>query len=340
MIIKLPIDTKSLFYNIFNDNLAGHTATVATVIKQGNSLNEKLNKLFEINTKIDIQSKPDLIKECVKNSKAMVKILDFFVFNKIAVNGTIIATDSLYGIYAKQEIDESKYQYGRIKMHYPNTLKYEDDDVRINNSSVMSAISKELCDFAFLVNAFEFNTETCVLNFNLTILGVNKTPYSKVFINEKGAGNKMITAFIDEIDIYDIEIVSLRQNINPDINTSNYIDIMINNKKLAIKEIISDLMEADIHVPKTLSEKFPYLPYDIEYNEDGIKKYIIVVQTSTNIEYFNLSLNKIIFLTSFSSITKIALVTSINKNPQVHYYTMEDVRSFQKSMNSIQYTRN
>ena len=34
-IIRLPIDTKSLYFNIKNDNKTGHTATVATPLKQG-----------------------------------------------------------------------------------------------------------------------------------------------------------------------------------------------------------------------------------------------------------------------------------------------------------------
>ena len=32
--IKLPIDTKSLYFNIKNDNLNGHTATVASPLRK------------------------------------------------------------------------------------------------------------------------------------------------------------------------------------------------------------------------------------------------------------------------------------------------------------------
>ena len=46
--ILLPIDTKSLFLNIFNDNESGHTATVSTPIKQGNSTNERLMQIFKM----------------------------------------------------------------------------------------------------------------------------------------------------------------------------------------------------------------------------------------------------------------------------------------------------
>ena len=37
-VIRLPIDTKSLYFNIKNDNKTGHTATVATPLKQGASI--------------------------------------------------------------------------------------------------------------------------------------------------------------------------------------------------------------------------------------------------------------------------------------------------------------
>ena len=53
--IFLPIDTKSLYCNIFNDNLKGHTCTVATPIKQGNAINEELLGLYKIPKQIDYQ---------------------------------------------------------------------------------------------------------------------------------------------------------------------------------------------------------------------------------------------------------------------------------------------
>lgn len=44
--IILPIDTKSLYYNVLNDNIRGHTCTVATPIKQGNSTNAFLKDIY------------------------------------------------------------------------------------------------------------------------------------------------------------------------------------------------------------------------------------------------------------------------------------------------------
>ena len=47
-IIRLPIDTKSLYFNIKNDNESGHTATVATPLKQGSSLHLELAEVYKI----------------------------------------------------------------------------------------------------------------------------------------------------------------------------------------------------------------------------------------------------------------------------------------------------
>ena len=37
-VLRLAIDTKSLYFNIKNDNQTGHTATVATPLKQGSAI--------------------------------------------------------------------------------------------------------------------------------------------------------------------------------------------------------------------------------------------------------------------------------------------------------------
>ena len=54
-IIRLPIDVKSLYFNIKNDNKTGHTATVATPLKQGASVREGLSRIMEIPENINSQ---------------------------------------------------------------------------------------------------------------------------------------------------------------------------------------------------------------------------------------------------------------------------------------------
>ena len=84
--IILPIDTKSLYYNVLNDNIKGHTCTVATPIKQGKSINPLLREVYRIPEQIDFEKHEDLIKELTKNSKSIVKINNVFVFEKLKVN--------------------------------------------------------------------------------------------------------------------------------------------------------------------------------------------------------------------------------------------------------------
>ena len=119
-------------------------------------------------------------------------------------------------------------------MHYPLTLKYEDDDIFIDNRYILNCISKSISDYAFIVNSFEYDFDTDVLNFNITIVGENMIPYSKVFINNKGAGNKFRSIFNDEADSYDMEIVSLRQIFGQDVNPDNYLNYMEQAKEKSI----------------------------------------------------------------------------------------------------------
>ena len=47
---------------------------------------------------------------------------------------------SLFGMYIKEEVDPTKVQFGRIKLHYPLSLKVEDDDINIDNKYIMNVI--------------------------------------------------------------------------------------------------------------------------------------------------------------------------------------------------------
>ena len=81
------------------DNISGHTATVATPIKQGNSINDKLMQVYKIPMQIDYQSKPELVNELTKNSKSQIKITNVFAFKNIKVNGISIQTSKSYCFY-------------------------------------------------------------------------------------------------------------------------------------------------------------------------------------------------------------------------------------------------
>lgn len=334
--VVLPIDKKSLFLNIFNDNEYGHTATVSTPIKQGNSTNEKLAQIFKVPKQIDFNAKPLLVDELIKNSKSKIKINNVFLFDKIAVNGELIETGKiLYCMYIKEEVDSSKAQYGRIKLHYPLGLKYEDSDIDIDNKYVINLISKKVFNYAFIVNSFEYNFDNDILNFNITIIGENKIPYSKVFINNKGTGNKFNSIFNEFAESYDMEIISLRQKFGQEIGPDNYLEYM---------EIAKDkaMAEAELYARKkykndvtNISLLYPYSLYDFECREGYNTKYYLVFYTTSNNEYFNISSKKLKFINDFKNNVEILVMTNILNGPKISKYNVEQILTFSKSINSV-----
>ena len=103
MIIRLPIDVKSLYYNIKNDNETGHTATVSTPIRQGSSVDEELVKIFSIPENISYAAKECIIGKLLMKSRAEVKILNVFVFNKIFVNNQEVDGCPSFCLYVREE---------------------------------------------------------------------------------------------------------------------------------------------------------------------------------------------------------------------------------------------
>ena len=336
MKINLPIDTKSLFMNILNDNESGHTATVSTPIKQRNTLDEELNKIFDIPKQFDFHSKPKLIDELIKNSKSQIKITNVFLFDKISVNGKPVENDNiLFGMYVKEEVDSTKYQFGRIKLHYPMSLKYEDEDIFIDNKYIMNAISKKIHDYAFIVNSFEYIIETDTLNFNVTIIGENRIPYSKVFINNKGAGNKFSSIFNENAESYDMEIIGLRQVFGQDVNPDNYLNYMdeAKNKAMASSEALLNNEHYDNIL--NISSMYPYSLYDFECRRESDVKYILVFYTTSNTEYFNISSKKLKFINDFNENVEIFIVTNVFNGAKIKRYEVKDILGFSKSINSM-----
>lgn len=170
-IIHLPIDIKSLYFNIKNDNEKGHTATVATPLKQGASVHEKLSKIHYVPHNINDYSRDSLIGHILSKSRVEAIITDVFVFDSITVNGLAVECGSSFCIYIREETNLQSIHCGRQKIHYPVSLKYSDSDVEIDNKKVVAAVSAILHDYAFIVEAFEYNTETKTLNFDATVVG-------------------------------------------------------------------------------------------------------------------------------------------------------------------------
>lgn len=339
-LVKLPIDTKSLHYNIKNDNKTGHTATVATPLRQGNTYNDNLGHIFELPMYKNFESNELLLASINKNARTSIRVLGVFVFDKFAVNGVKIDCDKQFCIYVREEIDPTKVQCGRIKVHYPLSFRFVDDELDIDNKVVINAVSSFLHDYAFLVSAFEYNMETEVLNFRATIVGEPQVPYSKVFINEKGAGNKFVLSFNDITDNYDFEIAAFRKTLGDEISPINYLETMEKYRLEAKLHAESVLWDTDgVTCVTDIGNAFPYAPYDFEYVQSNETKYALVFFTATDKEYFAMTSKRIRFCNDFTMYTQLLLFTDILNKPQFHKYTMDQANHFGKDIGSIIYTK-
>ena len=331
--IRLPIDIKSLYFNIKNDNSSGHTSTVATPLKKVENGN-KLEDILKISSKeLNISSKKDLISLLIKHSKSKVLIKNMYVFDKISVNGKKIISDNSFGCYIKEEIDETKVQFGRLKLHYPSKLIYEDEEVKINNKEVYKAISNALNNYAFIIRAFEYLPEEDVLNFDALIVGENDIPYSKVFINEKGVGNKFNVIFNENADDYDREIIALRSKYGDNVDPYNYLEYIREMKKTAFELIKSNL---NVKIEQ-ISNQFPYSLFDFCYSINGVKKYGILRVTATKNNYFNISFMQQAFMMNNVNDAKIFLVSNIFKEPTLKTFNYNNLFDLSMSVNSVKY---
>lgn len=337
-VIRLPIDIKSFYFNIKNDNKRGHTAMVATPLKQGTSVRKDLARIVEIPENIKHLSREGVVSDLIKRSRALVKINGVYVFDKISVNGKLIQTTCAFCLYVREEISRENVHFGRQKIHYPISLKYEDVDICINNKAIMKSVSSYLHNYAFLVEAFEYDTKTKILNFEIIIVGENNIPYSKVFINRRGMGNKFVPYFSDFTEIYDTEIISLRDRYGYEVVTpENFNDFVAQNEEKALALVTDYLTKIGMCYIRILREEYPYSIYDIQCTKNNKKKYVVVRQTATKSKYFALSMAKIKFFNAFSEDVSLALVIDINNNPQIFLYTIEDLNDLNKSINSITY---
>lgn len=338
MVVRLPIDLKSLYFNIKNDNKSGHTATVATPLKQGASIRQELSQITQIPENINSTSREMLISHLLSKSRADAKINNVFVFDHISVNGKLLENIPSFCMYIREETSPTNVHYGRQKLHYPPSLIFEDLDVNINNRIVSKAISEALCDYAFLVEAFEYDMDTGILNFDATIVGENDIPYSKVFINRRGVGNKFTLQFSENSNLYDSEIIALREAIGYDtVGPDNFNDVMDENSHKAQAIAIEYVNSLGGQNSRLLVDSYPYAIYDIAYKVGAETHYLLVKHTSTRSKYFSLPISKIRFLNDFSTSATLLLITDINGVPKLHTYSIGDINRMSKSINSITY---
>ncbi len=338
MVYRLPIDTKSLYLNIRNDNEAGHTATVATPLKQGGSYKRDLGKIMDIPENVDVNSRDGLINYIITRSRAEVVIPKICLFDRISVNGERVDTDSCYCIYVREEISTTNIHYGRQKVHYPISLSFIDENICVDNKKVIKAISEKLSNYAFLVNAFEYDVETKILNFDVTIVGPENIPYSRVFVNQKGTGSKYIKAYFESLDNYDTEIIALREKMGyNNVGVENYIDTINLNKLTALSEIKRYLEKNECDEIRLISLSFPYALYDVEYLVNNTKHFALIKCTATKAKRFVLSAEEIAFCNRFQKEAELFLLTDILEGKKVFHFKAGDLSAMKKRIRNVMY---
>lgn len=340
---EFELDTKSFFFNIQNDNEKGHTATVATVLRQGHSVNPALALFQHCSSNVSLDC-PNLINECTKNSKSVVKICNVLVFDKIFLDGRPLDVDSEFCMYLKEEVDPNRYQFGRIKLHYPSSLKYSDFRYSIDNKAILKAISEKLQNYAFLIAKVQLFDESGKINFISTIIGQNGIPYTKVFLNYKGdAANKFNQSFNEIADNYEIEAPKMREYGIPGldaIDPSNYLQAYDFCKRKAIEIFLNSLDKNSYTGIDNHTDSYPYDICDLELFYNNQKKYYIVCFTATNQDYFFLSSAKSNFIYDFEDNAHIVLVKDVlSDKPTIEVFSADDLGSMNRNVEVVRYTK-
>lgn len=334
--IYIPIDNKSLFINIFNDNRSGHTPTVCTPIVQGNSTHEAVKKIFRIPHQIDFNSDDGLNDFLNKSSKSTTKVTNVFLFPKITINGLEVENEKPFCFFVKEEIDPEKVQFGRTKLHYPTSFKYN-GKFQFDNKHVFSKLSDAMHGYAFVVRGFFYDFDLDVLDFDADIVGYRDIPYSKVFISTKGAGNKYIQGFHDLFDNYDIESIALKQHFGYDyVNPDNYIEKLMEMKKVAFKLLSNEFEKNEF---KYSSDEYPYSLFDINYRKNGIKRYCFVSYSATKETYINLSIKQWQFINEFSDYIDFYIINNIYDKPRIVKLSYDEIINLNRAVTSLTFKK-
>ena len=139
------------------------------------------------------------------------------------------------------------------------------------------------------------------------------------------------------VDVYDSEIISLRQKFGETIGPENFIEIMHHNKEIATECAINFIRTKGAEKINELIREYPYSLYDIEYRLNGKIAYLIICFTSTTVNYFNLSAKKVRFLNDFNGKASLICISDVNGNPTATEYYATDINNMRKTINSVMF---
>lgn len=348
--IKFKIDEKSLYYGIYNDYKKGQTATVSTPLNQSKNPDKWHKDILQLlGTGVASGNVPDaLLGKCLSKttSKANTKLIELYEFRNIYLDGKKLDTNASFCIYIKEEIDQTtksrkgqtitNVHFGRQKLHYPTSLKHKTDGFNIDNGEVLNAIIKQNGGFAYIVRGFEVDTGRNSLNFITTMIGVEGVFLSNVFVKQKGVGKKLL---LKEIDLDSLNITTRAEDDSKVQLSKEDLDVVLGIFEKANKSKIENGKRGEEIIIEKLKENsafyeiyhtsldYPTSPYDIEYYEDGVKKYVEVKATQGNNKIFNMSSGEIKFMETYQEHYILYLVTNVkDRFPDIYEFTCGQIK--------------
>lgn len=337
-IIKFKIDEKSLFMGCTNDFTAGHTATVSSPINQSSNPKKWRNdilKLIDTNARLKDEAIPErLVSVCQSASKSENIIQDIFVFNNILLDGKPISIDAQFCMYIKKETAEFIKQLngkitenthlGRLKLHYPISLKYKADGFNIDNAKILNEILSINKEYAYIVRGFEYNQNNNTLNIITSLIGPKNALLSTVFKVKKGVGKKLRTD-IDSAIVANINIDKSDEDISYDKYAKRQQTSRYNGKKG--EDFIFDVCCNEQNDAYHTSVDYPESPYDIEYvDENGVKKYVEVKSTQSSKINFRMSTYEYDFMEKYKEQYIMYVVLNVKDEfPDYEVLTYNDI---------------
>lgn len=300
---SFDIDEKSLFRGVYNDYANGQTATVHTPLNQAKDKKKwrlPIYDFLEGYSSANHAELPDVLRDkCLRKttSAAESKIVYFYVFSKFTLDGTEFESESSFAMYVKEETSEkiekrdgtktSNTHLGRQKLHYPISLQHKTDGYNIDNSFVLDKILSVNGGFAYVVNGFDIDTDTNVLNFRTTMIGPEGVLLSNVFKRKKGVGIKLL---VDGISLDNNNLCTSANKILTKKENDAFIATLEkiqnasrSNGKLGEEYVYENIAkiigQSPEGLPVHVSKKYPQSPYDIECIVNGKKLYIEVKST-------------------------------------------------------------
>lgn len=331
------IDEKSLFRGVKNDHKKGQSATVHTPLNQSQDKNKWHNDIYDFINGCESEDKVDCLPEflkakCLKKttSKASTKVVHFYTFSKFSLDGASFDVDYSFAMYVKEETDTEivkrdgkkteNTHLGRQTLHYPISFNYESIDYSINNEKILDTILKINGGFAYVVNGFDFDTNTQILNFRTTMIGPKGILLSTVFKRKKGVGVKLL---VDRITLSGHDMDDFSRILTPEeksafYNTLEKIEVSRRRNGMMGEEFVFNNISRFIGVEpdekRHVSKVYPQSPYDIECKVSGKTTYIEVKSTQENKKVFFMSKGERKFMDKYSEHYILVLVTNVDSD--------------------------